>query len=205
MTTDSAQAAPTQNPSSNTAPTAPRRRRRVARTTNQESTTTNTVQTTSRRRLRVSETTNTAQTTVNAPHTAPTTPTTTRSTNAAPTTPNAQQNEHMMNTAQFAPNTQRIVPTMTRSAHAAPTNAPHMAAIAPTPMNTVQTVPMAQTGPSEFHYVRIPLRIVPILYFPFCSRRFSIFGHRDVFPFETLPSIVPHALQSRPRYGSSMI
>ena len=36
-------------------------------------------------------------------------------------------------------------------------------------------------GPSEFHHFRIPLRIVPILYFPFCSRSFSIFYPLAVF------------------------
>ena len=45
------------------------------------------------------------------------------------------------------------------------------------------------SGPSEFRYVRIPLRIVPVLYFPFCSRCFSIFCHRASFLFETFLSI----------------
>ena len=46
----------------------------------------------------------------------------------------------------------------------------------------------------EFRYVRIPLRIVPILYFAFCSRCFSIFGPLPHFSFENVPSSVPHSI-----------
>ena len=49
---------------------------------------------------------------------------------------------------------------------------------------------------SEFRNFRIPLRIVKKLYFPFCSRRFSIFGHPASFPIREVSFPSPHSMIS---------